>query len=131
MQGLVFQAYAQFVRYRVGQNLNDESLVSAIAKVSSGESVPAAKDNDAFESAYFDGIAEAVANKLGDLDEDAPVEEKKQRATIVNDTMDKYRSTERYAAILDAAVEAGKVVAPKRERKTRGKKAKSSTAVEL
>ena len=65
-RGLVFQAVAQFLRYRVGQTLSGNSLSGALAKAIAGD-VPDAKSNDAFEDAYAYGVERRVTLKLGEL----------------------------------------------------------------
>lgn len=63
---LVFQAVAQFVTNRIGQTQDGNVAAKIAACLATGDGMPGAQTNDAFDSAYRDHIADLVESKLGE-----------------------------------------------------------------
>lgn len=128
-RGLVFQAVAQFLRYRVGQTLSGDSLSGALAKAISGD-VPDAKSNDAFEDAYAADIERRVTEKLGELPKDASTEDKAKRRTVLEATAEKYRG-QLFDEAVASAIAAGETAAAVREKARKPSAKKTEAALEL
>jgi hypothetical protein len=129
-QPFAFQAIYEFAVNRVGQNTDGKALVESVAQAMSGASIPSAKEKDAFESVYFDEIADRIAARYGELGEKATKEEKAARATAVTATGEARRK-DLFDAIIASAIEDGKSVIPAKERKRAKAAPKTDAVMEL
>jgi hypothetical protein len=115
---LVFQAVAQFVTNRIGQTQDGNVSAKIAACLATGEGMPGAQTNDAFDAAYRDYIAELVEAKLGDYSKDENGAELKgealkvaklKRDGIIDASANSPANNEKYFRLaVEAAVARGK-----------------------
>jgi hypothetical protein len=112
----VFHALAQFAQYRIGQNVEGKSFAVALANYINGTDVPPAKNNDAFEDAYFERVARAVEASEGTLPADASDVDKKERKEVIEHTARAMRDAN-FASVIALCKRNGEQPRDSKERK--------------
>lgn len=129
VQPLFFQAVAQFIGARIGQNA-EGNIADAVVKAMTGGEIPRANDNDAYEAVYTLEIASRM-EKAGVTapDKSAPAADKVAYRDRITATANKYRDQLFAKAV--AAAKANIVRAPTDKKRTASKPKVDGVEIDL